>query len=132
MQDELRDRIKTFLDLHRVGVLSTSGSPGTWAVFCHRGDRGMEVICLLPAWADVSYYIEQDPQVQIVILDLEESRLRWLLINGKARPVPYHAQAGAGAEPPRERLIAFCITPSRIDLFDESRGWGARETLEFE
>jgi len=31
-----------------------------------------------------------------------------------------------------ELYLVIHVTPQRIDLFDESRGWGARETLELQ
>jgi len=59
--------------------------------------------------------------------------LGWL--QGIARPVPAPDWAGllptwTSATPPDALYLVVRVTPQRIDLFDEGRGWGARETLE--
>lgn len=137
MQDELRDRIKTFLNQHQVGVLAASGGLGAWAVPLKPYKNSLELICLLPGWSDVSYYIEQDPQVQVVIFDKNAGPIRWLQVSGKACVVPNPDWSQIGPlDPPsgfaQGGYLVFHISPTRMDLFDESRGWGARETLEFE
>lgn len=125
MQDELRDRIKNFLDQHRLGVLSPAGGMGTWAVPIQRRRPGLELVCLLPRWSDALFQLEQDPQVEIVILDVADGPLRWLHIRGTADLI-------APGEPDfcAEPDAAVLVIPRRVDLFDERLGWGARETLE--
>jgi hypothetical protein len=46
--------------------------------------------------------------------------MRWLQYRGIAR-------IGDSTD---ERYVTIHITPQHIDLIDESRGWGARETYE--
>jgi hypothetical protein len=103
---------------------------------------GLEVDCLLPRWADVAYYIEQDPHVLLVILDSPPTGggepgggLRWLQYRGTAQPISSPdwdrlLPEGTPRVRPEERYVAIRITPERIDLIDESYGWGARETLD--
>jgi len=61
--------------------------------------------------------------------------LRWLQIQGAARPVAAPdwnglLPQGTSNALPDELCRVVRVTPQRIDLFDESQGWGARETLQ--
>ncbi|MFQ5854307.1 MAG: pyridoxamine 5'-phosphate oxidase family protein [Anaerolineae bacterium] len=142
MLEELRDRMTAFLSHHRVCVLSTAGAQGAWAMPVRYRNRGLEVDCLLPRWADVAYHVEQDPHVLLVIQDPPSSPLVggtrgglcWLQYQGFARPVAAPDWEGllpgwTASTSPDELYLVIRVTPERIDLFDESRGWGARETL---
>lgn len=106
-------------------------------------NHGLEVDCLVPRWADVAYYLEQDPRVFLVILDIQANgpspvsgqALRWLEYRGTAQVVSSPDWAGLLPEGtstvrPDDLYLVIHVTPERIDLHDESRGWGARETLE--
>lgn len=88
--------------------------------------------CRLPRWADVGYHIEKDPRVLLIIYDLHFPDDRWLQYWGTAQLMP--ASNGKVA-PPRggldDRYVAIRVMPQRIDLIDERKGWGARETLDF-
>jgi hypothetical protein len=93
--DKLRERMVTFLSAHRVGVLSTSGRYGAWAMPVHYRNHELEVECLLPRWADVTFCLDQDPHVLLVVLATfspasaggksKEGALRWLLCTGTAQ-----------------------------------------------
>jgi len=89
----------------------------------------------VPRWTDVAYHLEQDPHVLLIIQACHASALRWLQVQGTAQPVaaPDWAELlprRTSTAPPDELYLVFHVTSQRIDLFDESRGWGARETLE--
>ncbi|MBI4491699.1 MAG: hypothetical protein HY690_02785 [Chloroflexi bacterium] len=139
---ELRARIIAYLLEHRVCILSTGGSVGAWAMPAwYRplagtvGSQRLEVECLLPRWADVLYHLEHDPRVLLLIPDPESSGLRWLQYQGAARPIKSPdwnrlLPEGTSRVRPEERYVAVGVTPERIDLIDESLGWGARETLD--
>jgi nitroimidazol reductase NimA-like FMN-containing flavoprotein (pyridoxamine 5'-phosphate oxidase superfamily) len=142
MLDELRERIATYLAEHQVCVLSTAGSEDAWAMPVHYRSHGLEIDCLLPRWADVAYHLEQDPRVMLVILDTRKTSevlppaLRWLQVRGTARPVeepdwetllPEETRTSV---PPDKLYLVVRVAPERIDLLDESRGWGVRETLD--
>ncbi|MBI4322588.1 MAG: hypothetical protein HY675_29200 [Chloroflexi bacterium] len=142
MLDDLRDRIATYLLEHRVCVISTGGSVGAWAMPVRyrlpkgsRSGRTLEVECLLPRWADAIYHLEENPQVLLIIVDADADGLRWLQYRGTARPIASPdwnrlvPERTAGPRP-EERYVAVHVTPERIDVLDESAGWGARETLE--
>ena len=131
--EELRCRITTYLSEHGVCVVSTSGMVGVWAMPALCVNRDLIVECLLPGWADVGYFIEQDPRVLLIIYD---SNVRWMQYSGTARLMPAQEWGGLlSAAGPGVRLddryVAISVMPQRIDLFDESKGWGARETLDF-
>jgi len=133
--DELRDRIAAYLLDHRVCVMSTSGSFGAWAMPVWYLSHGLEVECLIPRWADVIYHLEQNPQVLLVIQDPEAARLRWLQYRGTAQPIasPDWSRLlpeGMSNLRPENRYVAIRAKPERIDWIDESRDWGARETLD--
>jgi nitroimidazol reductase NimA-like FMN-containing flavoprotein (pyridoxamine 5'-phosphate oxidase superfamily) len=139
MLDKLRDHIVTYLSQRQVGILSTTGSEGARAIPVHYVSQGLTVHCLIPGWCDAVYHLEQDPRVILVIQD-EPSRtapaLRWLQILGAAQIVEPTEQEIARFPDQASQIaqglyLIASISPRRIDLIDESRGWGARETLDF-
>jgi hypothetical protein len=98
-------------------------------------NHGLEVDCLVPRWTDVAYHLEQDPHVLLIVQGCHASSLRWLQVQGTAQPVaaPDWAELLPGrtsTAPPDELYRVIRVTSERVDLFDESKGWGARETLE--
>ena len=143
MLDKLRDRMAAYLAQHQVCVISAAGPDGARAMPARYRSRGLEVDCLLPRWADVAYYLEQDSRVALVVQDTgicgEQGRTtpgsRWLRCLGTARVVAQPdwdalLPEGAHTPAPDELYLVVRITPTRLDLMDETRGWGARETLE--
>jgi hypothetical protein len=136
--DELRARMTAFLAVYRVGVLSTASAEGAWAMPVHYRlvpDDDLAVECLLPAWADVSYFLERDPRalfiIQIPSAGEGGDGLRWLQILGTASIIARPAWDSFLPAPPLEgQYRVIRLAPRRIDLFDEGRGWGARETLD--
>ena len=96
----------------------------------------LEVDCLVPRWADIAYHLIQVSQVVLIIQGPSTAGLRWLQIQGTARPVeapdwvrllPRWVSAGQ----PDSLYLVVRVTPKRIDLVDEDRGWGVQETLEW-
>lgn len=135
MLDKLRDRIASYLDQHQVCVLSTCGPQGAQAMPVRYRHRGLELECLLPRWADVAYDLEQDPRVMLVVQDPSTPGLRWLQCMGTAQPVEQPnwialLPEGTSTAAPDDLYLVVWVTPWRIDLMDESRGWGVQETLE--
>lgn len=143
MLDELRDRIIAYLGEHQVCVLSTTGPEGPRAMPVRYRNLGLEIECLLPRWTDVAYDLQQDPRVMLIVQDIsacgEQSRttpgLRWLQCVGTAQPVERPdwtalLPTGTSLASPGDLYLVVRVTPRRIDLMDESRGWGGRETLD--
>ena len=118
MLDELRNRVIAYLSQNRVCVIATSGSLGAWAVSAQYDNSGLELNCRLPRWSDALFHIEQEPRVMAIIQDVNP--LRWMQYRGTARI----------SDSTDERYATIHIMPERIDLIDEDRGWGARETLD--
>jgi len=116
--DELRDRVISYISQNRVCVIATSGPEGAWAILAQHDNSGLELNCRLPRWSDTLYHIELDPRVIAIIQT--ENPVRWLQYRGIARI----------ADSTDDRYATICIVPERIDLIDEGRGWGSRETLD--
>ena len=121
MLDELRERIITYLAQNQVCVISTSGTLGAWSVTAQYQNLGLELECRVPRWSDAIYHLEQDPHALVIILDAQANSSRWLQYRGTAR-IDFSVAD--------DRNTVIRVTPERIDLIDESHGWGARETLE--
>jgi hypothetical protein len=143
MLNALRERIAAYLDERRVCILSTTGPEGARAMPVSYRSQGLEVTCLLPRWSDVAYDVQQAPRVMLIILDadtsVEQGRatpgMRWLQYAGTARLVErpdwsVWARDVRPTAPPDELYLIVRVIPRRIDLIDEGRGWGVRETLD--
>jgi hypothetical protein len=136
-------RIANFLTHQRTGVISTTGTPGMWALpVWYRplsgisGSRHFEVDCLVPRWADIAPQFTQDTRVVLIVQATSGAGLRWLQIMGTAGPVEAPdwdrlLPRWAPAMQPDALYLVVRITPSRIDLVDEDLGWGVQETLEW-
>ncbi len=110
-----------YLSQNQVCVISTSGREGAWSVTAQYQNRELELDCYVPRWSDVVYHLEQDPHALVIVMDTKSSFLCWLQYRGTVRMDACSAD---------DRYVAVHLTPERIDVVDESRGWGARETLE--
>lgn len=118
--DKLRDRVISYLSQNHVCVIATSGSFGAWQVTAPYKNNELELNCHLPRWSDVIYHIEQESHVMVIIMEPCPNSSSWLQYRGVARVT----------DSMDDRYVSVNITPERIDLIEESRGWGARETLE--
>ncbi|MBI4322582.1 MAG: hypothetical protein HY675_29170 [Chloroflexi bacterium] len=139
MLNPARDRMMAYLTAHGIGVLSVSGGQEAWATPVRYRAEGLDVNCLVPRWADVAYHLEQNSGVLLVILHAAlagpQRPLCWLEYRGTARPIARPNWAGLLPDGTSEALaedlyLVVNVSPKRIDLLDESRGWGVRETLE--
>lgn len=140
---EQRRRIASFLAHQRTGILSTTGSPGVWAMpvwyrpdFDPSGDRNLEVDCIVPRWADVAHHLALDSRVVFIVQASSGAGLRWLQIQGTVRPVEAPDWSRllprwVSTTQPDALYLVVRITPKRIDLIDEDLGWGVQETLEW-
>ncbi|MBI2864397.1 MAG: hypothetical protein HYX94_07530 [Chloroflexi bacterium] len=140
MLNVVRERMRAHLMAQDVGVLSVSGGQGAWATPVRYRVEGLELDCLVPRWADVAYHLEQNSGVQLVILESPIPRpgrpLCWLEYRGTAQPVAVPIWGGLLPDGTPQALagdlyLVVNVRPKRIDLLDEGRGWGARETLDF-
>jgi hypothetical protein len=77
------------------------------------------------------YHLEQDPGLLLIIPDPQRDGLRWVQMRGSAQPVLATDWAERLSDVRiEERYVAMRVTPQRIDLVDESQGWGVCETLD--
>ena len=141
--DEQKKRIASFLAHQRTGILSTSGSPGVWAIpVWYRpnsgpsGSRTLEVDCLVPRWADVAHHLSQECRVLFIVQAPSGAGLRWLQVQGRAQPVEAPDWVGllprwVSTVQPYALYLVVRVTPNRIDLVDEDVGWGIQETVEW-
>jgi hypothetical protein len=120
MLDELRDRVIAYLAQNCVCVICTSGSCGAWAITTHYTNDGLELTCQVPRWADVLFHLEHDPHALVIVLGNPHDPLCWLEYRGLAHLL----------DASDDRYVTVYLTPIRIDLLDEQRGWGVRETLD--
>lgn len=135
MLDKLRQRIADFLDARQTAVLCAWGWKRPWALPVQYRCRGLEIECLLPRWADLLSLLAEDSRLLLVVTDDQSNSARWLEVQGTAQrvasPVWGDWMLPAAARPqPENRYAVTRITPRRLDLIDESQGWGFRETLE--
>lgn len=136
MLDELRERMAAYLSKHQTCFLSTARAEGAWAMPVRYRSLGLEVDCLLPRWSDAAYHLEHDPTVMLVVLDTAAPMLAWLQCQGTAQPVERPdwegllPQGTLAIVPPDDLYLVVRVTPQRLELIDESRGWGVRETLD--
>lgn len=141
MLNAMRERMRAYLSANSVGVLSLSGQQGTWAMPVRYRAENLDVDCLVPRWADVAYHVEQCRAVLLVIPcnfpPSPQASLCWLQYMGNAWPVAKPNWGGllprmASEAPADDLFLVLRVIPERIDLIDESQGWGARETLEID
>lgn len=141
--------IISFLAHQRTGVLccaslgTSADSADIWAMpvwyrFDSRpsGSRILEVHCVVPRWTDIAHQLNQETRAELIVQASSSGGLRWLQIQGTARPV--EAPDWAGLLPrrittlqPDALYLVVRVTPNRIDLFDEDLGWGIQSTLEW-
>jgi len=136
MLDELRQRICQTLAAHHVCLIGACGRDDQpWLLPVAYRSRGLEIECLLPRWAELVSFLDETPKVLLVIRDAEAGAFRWLQYRGRAflRENPDWTGWKFSLDmqhDPQNRYVVVRVVPERIDLIDESRGWGFRETLD--
>jgi hypothetical protein len=125
-----------YLSQNRLGVLSAAEPVGLSMMPVRYRNQGVEVECLLPCWADLIYYLEQDSRVALVItIGYQDNGLCWLHYLGTARLVSSpNWTALVTEEIPLALANALYrvihLSPQRIDLIEVRQGRARRETLE--
>lgn len=143
LPEERQERIASFLAHQRTGVISTANSPGVWAIpvwyrLNPRPSTGhrLEMDCLVPRWADIAHQLTRNARVVMIVQASSGAGLRWLQVQGAARPVEVPDWSGllprwVSVVQPDGLYLVVKVTPNRIDLIDEDLGWGVQETLEW-
>jgi len=132
--DQLHDVLAACLDGARAGLLSAPGTPSAAPLPVRYQSSRLAVTCLVPRWSDLADALQQQPVAMLIVPAAPEPTC-WLQYQGQARLVSLSAWAGPlpdALSPQRagERYLVVALAPQRLDLFDERRGWGARETLD--
>jgi hypothetical protein len=141
---EERRRIASFLAHQRTAVIGTVVGQSMWAMpVWYRpasdepaGRRSLELDCLVPRWADVAHHLSQNAPVLLIVQAASGTGLRWLQIQGVARPLEAPDWSRllprwVSTVQPDGLYLVVRVMPSRIDLVDEDLGWGVQETLEW-
>lgn len=97
---------------------------------------GPIVECSVPTWSGVSELLETIEEVTLVAVKNSEANLSWIFLRGEGSIIKN--QDWEGLVPSERSLVdpgdlyqLLRIDPKRIELFDEQRGWGYRETADF-
>ena len=152
--DERAARIAAFLDAHRVMSLATSGPRGPHAanVFYARDD--FTLVWVSGPDSEHSRHVVARPRVAATIAAdcLDYADLKGVQIHGDARRIDQSAERSrararlerrfdflcrirlgpAALRQAYENAEFYCLEPSRIVLIDNSRGFGFKETLDFD
>jgi hypothetical protein len=132
--DQLRDLLIAHLGSANTGVLSVPVDGEVVALSVRYQSDGLAIYCLVPRWSEAADALGASRSTLLIIPAADPRR--WLRYQGVSRPADQSAWAGPWPDhlTPRqadERWLVVALTPQRLDLFDERRGWGARETLDF-
>ena len=135
MVETIRDHIRTSLAAQRLCVVSAHGAQGACSLPAAYSPHGLQIDCLLPRWAEVTFALERDPRATVVIPPARADGDIWLQLRGMAHPVgePDWAtllQEPRGLAAPADLYAVMRVCPSRIDLLDGARGWRVHDTLE--
>ncbi len=115
----------------RVAVLGVSH----YAIPVRCRVNGPAVECVVPTWSDVGALLEACNDVTLVAAAQKESALLWVFARGHAYTVAGAAFDGfalpdKAAMETGDLYQVLRVEPRRIELVDERRGWGCRETLD--
>jgi len=115
----------------RVAILSV----GQYALPVFLRIREPVVECRVPTWTGIGDLLEDQDEVTLVILTDSGACLRWLFLRGPAERVL--EPDWEGLQPPvasrvsaNDLYLLLRIRPKRMELIDEQRGWGYRETAD--
>ena len=134
MLNKLRDRFASYLAQQDRCILCTLGVQGTWAMpvryrlLTETDPPGLTLVCRIPFWADGLYYLQSDARVTIIVPLVPPPITRWLQLQGMAHPPEPTVSTPQTADAALYREVYMLL--HRLNLFDESRGWGVQEMLE--
>ncbi|HYG57049.1 MAG TPA: hypothetical protein VD902_03175 [Symbiobacteriaceae bacterium] len=108
---------------------------GRYALAVRFRVRAPAVECRVPTWSGVGDLLEEPGEVLLVAECEQGPYLRWFFLRGPATVVPDPDWEGLlppvpGRVSPDDLYHLLRILPKRIELIDEQRGWGYRETVD--
>ena len=97
--------------------------------------RAKAVECRVPTWCGVEDLLPEMGEVTLVAAGETGPSLRWLFIRGPGSVVRDPDWEGLqlpaqGSVSPDDLYQVLRVVPKRIELIDEERGWGFRETID--
>lgn len=97
---------------------------------------GLIVECSVPTWSGLSDLLEKIEEVTLVVIKNSETDLSWVFVRGTGRIIANQdwealVPSEHGLVGPEDLYHLLRIEPKRMELFDEQRGWGFRETADF-
>lgn len=97
--------------------------------------RGLIVECSVPTWSGLSDLLENIEEVTLVVIKNSDTDLCWVFVRGTGRIIENQewedlVPSEHGLVEPEDIYYLLSIEPKRIELFDEQRGWGFRETAD--
>ena len=152
-RSELRERIEAFLDAHHVMTLATRGPAGPWAAAVFYANDGLTLYFISAPSSRHSRDIEAGGAVAASIhAECSDWReIRGIQLEGSANRLAGAARAAAAlcygkkfpllanlAAAPAEiaaamtRVEWYQVTPQRLRLIDNTRGFGHKEEFSFE
>ncbi|MGE5561183.1 MAG: hypothetical protein ACM3XN_09100 [Chloroflexota bacterium] len=127
------------LDIAMLSSLGTTVATlgvGRYALPVRFRISGRAVECRVPVWVSITELIAEAGEVTLVAATEVCSELRWLFVRGPASIVDDPDWTGLAPRLPARAALAELyqvvrVAPRRIELIDERRGWGYRETADF-
>lgn len=137
--EKINEKIAAYLASQKVCMVSTAARHGLGVITpAPYRAAGLEIEFLLPRWADLVYYLEEDPETLIIVPQEPDPSDCWLEYRGFVKPVANPDWLAWTLAYPALQLVkpypelyrVFRVTPRRLDLINQQRSWGARQTLE--
>lgn len=128
-------RVLTLETLTTLGTQSAVLAVGQIALAVRFRVRDGAVECRVPTWTGVGDLLTEPTDALLVTHTDAGAHLEWLFVRGPAEVVAEPDWDGLlvpGTERfgPSELYQLIRIRPRRIELIDERRGWGFRETID--
>ena len=97
--------------------------------------RGTIVECLVPTWAGLGDMLERPREARLAVVVEAGPALSWVFIRGNASLVMNPdleglTLPGVGRANRTDLYESVRVEPVRIEIVDERRGWGYRETVD--
>ena len=97
---------------------------------------GEVVECSVPTWCGLSDSPENIKEFTLVVVKNSETEFSWIFVRGAGRIIEnekweFLIPTEHGLVDPKDLYNILRIVPKRMELFDEKRGWGFRETTDF-
>ncbi len=98
--------------------------------------HGSQIECRVPTWSGVVDLLEKAGDVTLVAVQDINGKLKWIFLRGSGSLVEKPSwedfvHSKFGRIDPEDMFQIVSIQPKRMELYDEGRGWGFRETTDF-